>query len=90
MHFPVRGVAATPGAVMEPTKGKWWNDNEGKWILTNLDEERQTMLDIPEDDDDILGEAKKMAEEGTKPAGDVTASKVADTSYYVSTMGFDV
>ncbi|KAL9186699.1 hypothetical protein ACHAXT_005937 [Thalassiosira profunda] len=78
----VRGVAATPGAVMEPTKGKWWNDNEGKWILTNLDEERQTMLDIPEDDDDILGEAKKMAEEGTKPAGDVTASKVADTSYY--------
>lgn len=39
------------------------------------------MLDIPEDDDDILGDAKKDAEDGTKKPG-MTASKVADTSYY--------
>jgi len=67
---------------MEPMKGKWWNDVEGKWVLTNLEEEQKSMLDIPEDDDDILGEAKKDAEDGTKRPGDVTASKVADTSYY--------
>lgn len=77
----VRGVAATPNAVMEPRRGKWWNDNEGKWILTNLDKEGEALLDIPEDDDDILGEAKKDAEEGDKP-GAVSASKVVDTAYY--------
>ena len=65
---------------MEPSRGKWWNDVEGKWILTNIDEERKAMLDIPEDDDDILGEAKKEAENGTKGPG-VTKSKVADTTY---------
>ena len=55
---------------------------EGKWILTNIEEERAAMLDIPEDDDDILGDATKDAEDGTKPAGTVTASKVKDTAYY--------
>ena len=39
------------------------------------------MLDIPEDDDDILGQAKKEAENGRKGPG-VTKSKVADTTYY--------
>mmetsp|Transcript_39536 Transcript_39536/g.83122 ORF Transcript_39536/g.83122 Transcript_39536/m.83122 type:complete len:546 (-) Transcript_39536:70-1707(-) len=78
----VRGAVATPGAIMEPTRGKWWNDVEGKWILTKLDDERKAMIDIPEDDDDILGEAKKDAADSTKPPGTVTASKVADTAYY--------
>lgn len=78
----VRGAAATPGAIMEPTRGKWWNDAEGKWILTNLEAEQKSLLDIPEDDDDILGDAKKDADAGTKPPGTVTASKVADTAYY--------
>lgn len=78
----VRGAAATPSALMEPRKGKWWNDAEGKWILTNLDNERTAYLDIPEDDDDILGDAKKEADDSTKPAGAVTASKVVDTTYY--------
>jgi len=76
-----RGAAATPGAVMEPGRGKWWNDVEGKWVLTNIDEERKAMLDIPEDDDDILKDAKKEAENGTKGPG-VTKLKVADTTYY--------
>ena len=74
----VRGVAATPKAVIEPRRGKWWNDIEGKWILTNLDEERKEMAGIPEDDDDILGDAKKEAEKTES----VTASKVVDLSYY--------
>lgn len=78
----VRGAAATPSAMIEPSRGKWWNDLEGKWVLTNLEEEERALLDIPEDDDDILGDAKKEAEESTKPPGTITASKVADTSYY--------
>ena len=39
------------------------------------------MLDIPEDDDDILKDAKKEAEDGTKGAG-MTKATVADTTYY--------
>lgn len=75
----VRGVKATPNAIIEPRRGKWWNDIEGKWILTNLDEERKAMADVPEDDDDILGDAKKEAD---KTPESVTTSKVVDLSYY--------
>ena len=78
----IRGAAATPEAIIAQSKGKWWNDEEGKWVLTNLDEDYQTMLDVPEDDEDILGDAIKDADDGTKPPGAVTASKVIDTAYY--------
>jgi len=75
----VRGAAATPGAIMEPTRGKWWNDVEGKWILTNLDKEQKALLDIPEDDSDLVDADESTK---TKPPGTVTTSKVVDTSYY--------
>lgn len=78
----VRGAASTPSAIIEPSRGKWWNDVEGKWILTNLDEERNALLDVPEDDDDILGDAKKDAEESSKFPDKALTSKVVDTSYY--------
>ena len=65
---------------MEPRRGKWWNDIEGKWVLTNLEDDRKVMVNIPEDDDDILGEAKKEADSTT--AVSVTASKVIDLTYY--------
>mmetsp|Transcript_5696 Transcript_5696/g.11120 ORF Transcript_5696/g.11120 Transcript_5696/m.11120 type:complete len:549 (-) Transcript_5696:111-1757(-) len=78
----VRGAAATPKAIIEPSRGKWWNDLEGKWILTNLDDEKKSLQNIPDDDDDILGEARKNAENTTKPAGSITASKVKETAYY--------
>jgi hypothetical protein len=64
---------------MEPSRGKWWNDVEGKWILTNLEIEQVAFIDIPEDDDDILGDAKKDAS-ANDPG--IIASKVVDTSYY--------
>eukprot|EP00804_Cyclotella_cryptica_P015641 CCRYP_003628-RB/>CCRYP_003628-RB protein AED:0.09 eAED:0.09 QI:165/0.83/0.85/1/0.66/0.57/7/1472/550 len=76
----VRGIAATPDAIIEPRRGKWWNDNEGKWIMTNLEDELKEMANIPEDDDDILGEAKKEADSRT--ADSVTASNVVDLTYY--------
>jgi len=78
----IRGAAATPEAIIAPSQGKWWNEVEGKWILTNLHDENQKMLDIPEDDEDILGDAIKDANDTTKPPGTVTASKVFDTAYY--------
>jgi len=77
----VRGATATPDAFMEPSRGKWWNDVEGKWILTNLETEQVSFIDIPEDDEDILGDAKKDADESVNAAGKI-GSKVVDTSYY--------
>ena len=50
----VRGVAATPSAVLEPRRGKWWNDAEGKWIYTHLEEDRHWLATCPDDDCDIL------------------------------------
>lgn len=76
----VRGIAATPDAIIEPRRGKWWNDIEGKWIITNLEDELKAMANIPEDDDDILGEAKKEAD--TRASDAVSASKVVDLTYY--------
>jgi len=78
----IRGVAAVPDSVMEPRRGKWWNDVEGKWILTHLDDESKSLIDVPEDDEDILREAKKDADDATKPPDELSASKVKDTSYY--------
>ena len=78
----VRGAAATPEAIIAPSQGKWWSDANGTWVLTKLDEEYQKMLDIPEDDDDILGAAIKDAKDATKPAGAATATNVVDTAYY--------
>lgn len=80
----VRGAVNTPDAIIEPHRGKWWNDMEGKWILTNLDDETKAMLDIPEDDDDILGDANKEAEGSTKPPDALPASTVVDMTYYES------
>ena len=78
----IRGAAATPEAIIAPSKGKWWNEVEGKWVLTKLDEDYQKMLDIPHDDEDILGRALKDVNDTNKPPKVVTASKVKDTSYY--------
>ena len=52
----VRGVVATPEAFTAPRQGKWWNENEGKWVKTSLPEEVENVLKgAPDDDQDILG-----------------------------------
>jgi DnaJ domain len=51
----VRGAINTPNAIIAPRQGKWWNDNEGKWIKTNLQEEQKWLSKQPSDNDDILG-----------------------------------
>lgn len=77
----VRGVINTPSAMIEPRKGKWWNENEGKWIETNLEEDAKALESVPKDDKDIIGEAlddaEKAAEDGT---GEV--KEVKDPFYY--------
>ena len=46
-----------------------------------METEQVTFIDIPEDDEDILGDAKKEADESANAPGTI-ASKVFDTSYY--------
>lgn len=74
----IRGIGAQPEAMMAPSKGKWWNENEGKWIYTNLEEETKKMVDIPEDDSDLLQE---IAEEIDLRASTV-GGEVKDPYYY--------
>jgi len=75
----VRGVAAVPQQIMAPRSGKWWNENEGRWILTNMDEEAKSLEGVPEDNSDILGDVQKKldkeVEEGPK-------GEVLDMYYY--------
>lgn len=49
----VRGVAAIPASISEPRKGNWWDENEGKWVETDLIKERTNLEGIPEDDKDV-------------------------------------
>ena len=73
----VRGVAATPDAIIQPSKGKWWNENEGKWIETNLTNEAKALESVPSDDKDILGKAEAAMEDDAKTSGGAD-TKVAD------------
>ena len=77
----VRGVAATPDAIIQPSKGKWWNENEGKWIETNLTNEAKALESVPSDDKDILGKAEAAMEDDAETSGGGDA-KVADMYYY--------
>jgi DnaJ domain len=49
-----RGIAAVPQSILAPRQGKWWNESIGKWVLTNMEDERKKLRDIPDDDSDIL------------------------------------
>lgn len=93
----VRGVATTPTAVIAPMHGKWWNSNEGRWVLTNLDEEARWLQTQPRFDEDILGEAVLPEEEReltdipdewqSDPTG--TEGKAVKDTYYYDLLGLD-
>ena len=84
----VRGVANTPDAILAPRQGKWWNENEGAWIATNLKDDEQWLSTQPPDNEDILGsvraaflktpEGANEDEKGEEPL----APQVKDTYYY--------
>ena len=84
----VRGVANTPDAIIAPRQGKWWNENEGAWIATNLKDDEQWLSTQPPDNEDILGSVR--AAFLNSPEGDSEEEKrdeplapqVKDTYYY--------
>mmetsp|Transcript_7093 Transcript_7093/g.12831 ORF Transcript_7093/g.12831 Transcript_7093/m.12831 type:complete len:555 (-) Transcript_7093:96-1760(-) len=83
----VRGIYNTPNAIVQPRKGKWWNENDGKWIETNLEEEAKALEKVPKDDKDILGEALDDAE---KAAGaDSGGKKEVKDPFYYEVLGVD-
>ena len=49
------GVAATPNAMIAPSRGCWWNVNEGKWVKTNLLDEERWINQQPEYDEPFDG-----------------------------------
>jgi hypothetical protein len=74
-----RGVVNTPAAVIAPRKGKWWNENEGKWVYTNLEDESK-WLDVQSvDNEDILGEVRSAWTITTDEGDD---QEVKDPYYY--------
>mmetsp|Transcript_63433 Transcript_63433/g.95765 ORF Transcript_63433/g.95765 Transcript_63433/m.95765 type:complete len:537 (-) Transcript_63433:122-1732(-) len=75
----VQGAVATPSAVTNPSKGKWWNANEGEWVYTNLLDEERWINTQPLFDEDILGE-DVVPEEFKVPED--SRKKVKDMHYY--------
>lgn len=94
----VRGVAATPSAMIAPSKGMWWNANEGIWVKTYLLEEERWLKAQPEYDEDILGEEAIPEEERDSKKGSGLDGSDKDANdkralvkdmYYYDKLGLD-
>eukprot|EP00934_Nitzschia_sp_Nitz4_P001771 Nitzschia sp. Nitz4//scaffold93_size78505//6412//8393//NITZ4_005411-RA/size78505-augustus-gene-0.47-mRNA-1//-1//CDS//3329560261//1771//frame0 len=72
----IRGVVATPEAIMAPSQGKWWNEITHEWEYTDL-----SKAEVPENDDDLLKRMENELDEEGKPTG-ASAGTVKDTFYY--------
>jgi hypothetical protein len=81
----VRGVAATPTALIAPSRGMWWNSNEGRWVKTYLIEDERWVKSEPEYDEDILGE-EAIPDAERKAAG---AGPAVKDTYYYDKLGVD-
>lgn len=81
-----RGVAATPNAIIAPSRGFWWNGALGKWMQTNLLEEEQWIKKEPSYDEDILGEMALPEDE--RSARGTNDKRVKDM-YYYDKLGLD-
>eukprot|EP00586_Coscinodiscus_wailesii_P023466 CAMPEP_0172519720 /NCGR_PEP_ID=MMETSP1066-20121228/291584_1 /TAXON_ID=671091 /ORGANISM="Coscinodiscus wailesii, Strain CCMP2513" /LENGTH=524 /DNA_ID=CAMNT_0013302355 /DNA_START=125 /DNA_END=1696 /DNA_ORIENTATION=- len=83
----VRGVAAVPKSITEPRKGKWWDENHGVWVETNLETEAGLLTNVPSNDEDILGDARKDAEHRSS----VTSGAPTEVKemYYYDILGVD-
>jgi len=69
---------AVPASITEPRKGKWWDENEGKWVETDLTKEKAMLESVPEDNSDILGNLTDVPEKGS----DLSEGAVKETGYY--------
>lgn len=76
----VRGILAAPEGLAAPLQGKWWSEADGKWVLTNMQDEAKALEGIPESDSDILGKIEAELDQSAAEAkGDGT---VKDMFYY--------
>lgn len=85
IHQIVRGVLATPESLVAPRQGKWWNEYEGKWVLTKLSEDAaQTLQNVPEDDSDILKPVQDEIDGSIRmdSTNNLTSTTVKDRHYY--------
>lgn len=73
-----RGCCATPDAVIQPRKGKWYDESYGEWVYTNLKDKEAELSKVPEDDKDILGESDDEHDD----TPEATSGAVKDTAYY--------
>jgi len=70
-----RGVAAVPASISAPRKGKWWNEATSTWVYTDI-----TKIEIPDNDDDILGGIENDLDSNNKTHKPVGVVK--DMYYY--------
>lgn len=77
----VRGVFAVPGQLTQPWRGKYWDEIDGAWIASNLIKEKERLKKIPENDEDILGKARKRLDDEAKRSSSAPGD-VKDTKYY--------
>ena len=62
---------------MGPRQGKWWNEAEGKWVLTDL-----SKVEVPESDADILGGLQDEIDSGKANKDSSFSGEVVDRYYY--------
>jgi hypothetical protein len=75
-----RGIAAVPQSIAAPRQGKWWNERLGKWVLTDMNEEKVWIASFSnEEDADILGKVQQDLDASATAAG---SGEVVDTFYY--------
>jgi curved DNA-binding protein CbpA len=72
--------------MIAPSRGCWWNVNEGKWVKTNLLDEERWINKEPEYDEDILGD--NVVPEEKRPKSKEGGEMVKDT-YYYDKLGLD-
>jgi curved DNA-binding protein len=63
-----------------PRQGKWWNDNEGAWVKTNLEHEQKWLSCQPPDNHDILGPIRAAFQ--SQISNDDDCPVVKDPYYY--------
>ena len=71
---------AVPASITGPISGKWWNEVEGRWVLTDLEHEAKLLSKVPLDDSDLLSAAIDEIE--TKMKISSQDAGVKETFYY--------
>lgn len=77
-----RGVAAVPQSILAPSEGKWWNETQGKWVLTNMNSEKNHLQGVPDDDSDILGKVQEEIDASVELSAGGSSGDVKDMFYY--------